>query len=268
MKKFQVDHDLHIHSKLSLCSSDPEQSNERILAYAKENGFHTVCLTNHFWDERIPVEADFYLAQNFLHIAQARPLPQVEGICFLFGCEGEMNAEMTIGISKERMDEFEFIIVPTTHLHMDVALDAEKDGSIERRAELWAKRLDSLLDSNLPFHKLGVAHLTTHLIDATAPGNHIRVLNEIPDSELFRLFEKAAKRGCGIELNAEDMNFPKEAEDSVLRIYRVAKECGCKFYCGSDAHHPTQLNNAKALFEKAVTLLDLSENDKFYPISK
>jgi len=34
--KFKVDHDYHIHSFLSSCSHDPEQTPERILAYAKE----------------------------------------------------------------------------------------------------------------------------------------------------------------------------------------------------------------------------------------
>ena len=32
-----LDHDLHIHSQLSLCSSDPAQTPARILQYAKEN---------------------------------------------------------------------------------------------------------------------------------------------------------------------------------------------------------------------------------------
>ena len=45
--KYIVDNDLHIHSQLSLCSSDPEQTNERILEYAEENGLKTICLTNH-----------------------------------------------------------------------------------------------------------------------------------------------------------------------------------------------------------------------------
>lgn len=49
--KFKVDHDLHIHSHLSSCSRDPEQTPERILQYAKENGFKTVCLTDHYWDK-------------------------------------------------------------------------------------------------------------------------------------------------------------------------------------------------------------------------
>ena len=34
--KFCYDHDLHIHSTLSVCGNDPKQTPERILAYAKE----------------------------------------------------------------------------------------------------------------------------------------------------------------------------------------------------------------------------------------
>ena len=50
--KFSYDHDLHIHSKISSCSSDPEQTNEAILAYAKKNGLTTICLTDHYWGAR------------------------------------------------------------------------------------------------------------------------------------------------------------------------------------------------------------------------
>ena len=37
--KFQIDHDLHIHSRLSRCSRDREQTPARILRYAEENGY-------------------------------------------------------------------------------------------------------------------------------------------------------------------------------------------------------------------------------------
>ncbi|MBQ9543675.1 MAG: PHP domain-containing protein, partial [Clostridia bacterium] len=50
MKTYAVDHDLHIHSQLSSCSSDPELTPERILAYAEQFGLKTVCVTDHFWD--------------------------------------------------------------------------------------------------------------------------------------------------------------------------------------------------------------------------
>ncbi len=45
--RFRYDHDFHIHSQLSLCSNDPEQSPERILACAKENGLTDIVLTDH-----------------------------------------------------------------------------------------------------------------------------------------------------------------------------------------------------------------------------
>ena len=67
--EFIVDHDLHIHSKLSLCSSDPEQNNERILQYAKENNLKTICITDHFWDyPNVECEQDWYRKQNFVNI--------------------------------------------------------------------------------------------------------------------------------------------------------------------------------------------------------
>ena len=49
--RYVFDHDFHIHSELSSCSRDPEQSPERILAYAKENGLKKIVITDHFWDD-------------------------------------------------------------------------------------------------------------------------------------------------------------------------------------------------------------------------
>ena len=75
--KYIIDHDLHIHSHISLCSGDPNQTNERILQYAVDNGFKTVCLTDHFWDEAVPqLPESWYVGQGYDHIAQALPLPQ------------------------------------------------------------------------------------------------------------------------------------------------------------------------------------------------
>ena len=56
--RYVYDHDLHIHSRISLCSGDPEETNERILQYARDNRLSTICLTDHFWDETIPLSAD------------------------------------------------------------------------------------------------------------------------------------------------------------------------------------------------------------------
>ena len=52
--KFKFDQDYHIHSRLSSCSRDPEQSAERILEYAKENGLKLTCGSDYHGDTYKP----------------------------------------------------------------------------------------------------------------------------------------------------------------------------------------------------------------------
>lgn len=58
--RYSIDHDLHIHSQLSSCSSDSEQTPARILRYAQENGLKEICLTDHFWDETVEGASGWY----------------------------------------------------------------------------------------------------------------------------------------------------------------------------------------------------------------
>ena len=88
-------------------------------------------------------------------------------------------------------------------------------------------------------------------------------MNIITNTEYEEIFKAAAEKGIGIEINAGDFKFSNDEADSVLRMFRIARECGCKFYLGSDAHHNSQLLNCKVLFEKAIELLNLQESDKF-----
>ena len=104
-----VDNDLHIHSQLSRCSRDSEQTGEAILQYAQENGMKTICLTDHFWDETVEGASDWYAHQNYAHITQALPLPQAEGVRFLFGCETDMDKNLTVGLSGEKQELFDFM---------------------------------------------------------------------------------------------------------------------------------------------------------------
>ena len=45
--RFQLDHDYHIHSQLSLCSNDPNQNTENILHIAENLGLRQICLADH-----------------------------------------------------------------------------------------------------------------------------------------------------------------------------------------------------------------------------
>jgi histidinol phosphatase-like PHP family hydrolase len=263
--KFKFDHDYHIHSQLSLCSNDPEQSNERILQYAKDNSLSEIVLTDHFWDEKIPKAPEWYKKQNFDHIKQALPLPQDENVRFLFGAETEFPRYCEVAMARETFDELDFVIIPTTHLHMRGLTITEEDyHSDDARGRLWGSRMDALLDLDLPFHKIGIAHLACPLFDNRSRQHYLDSLASIPTEDMERVFAKAAKVGVGIELNSGDMKFSDEEEETVLRMFRIAKAMGCKFYCGSDAHHPKSFEHIKEIFERAIDRLELTEEDKFH----
>ena len=257
--RYLIDHDLHIHSMLSSCSSDPAQSTEAILAYAKENGLKRLCLTDHFWDEEVEGASAWYAPQNFSHISRALPLPQDPQVRFAFGCETEMNKQGTIGVSQERIAAFDFIIVPTTHMHMKGYTIDESCVDAKGRAELWIKRFEILLDAPLHFEKVGIAHLTCGLMQNNSNTTSYEILDAIDRDRMHACFERAARQGLKIELN---MGLGDTRSESALAIYRMAKECGCKFYLGSDAHHPSELKGAMKRFDAMIDALNLTEDDK------
>lgn len=264
--KYVIDHDYHIHSMLSLCSKDPEQNPERLLEYAVSNGLKKICITDHFWDETVAGGSNWYKEQNYAHVSKALPLPQKDGIDFYFGTETELSGDLVLGISRETIEKFDFVIIPTTHLHMS-GYTISGDASSAERARAFVSRLDAVLDMELPFSKIGIAHLACALMDPDR--DIVKVLSLISDSELESPFKKAAKTGVGIELNASDFDFDNKTPGQIgetVRLFGKAKECGCKFYLGSDAHHPAELD-AKAMkcFKTAIDALELTEDDKFRP---
>ena len=262
--RYTVDHDYHIHSVLSSCSRDEEQNPERILKYALDNGLKRIVITDHFWANTVPGASDWYKKQDFDWISQSLPLPRADGVDFYFGAETEMDKDFNIGASRTAIDKLDFVIVPTTHLNkIGFGISEELAASPEGRAKTWLLKFNALLEKDLPFHKMGAAHLACCLI-AREREVYLRTLELLPEAELIRSFTRAAEVGIGIELNSSDMSFKESEAETVLRIFEIAKRCGCKFYLGSDAHHPKALDAAKAIFERAVDYLELKESDKFY----
>ena len=262
--RYKIDHDLHNHTYLSSCSSDPLENAEFLLEYAKKNKLHTVGITDHYWDSGVKSPSPWYAPQNYENISKILPLPTSDSSRLIFGCETEMNRELTIGIPESRYGDFKFIVVPTTHLQMnEFTIYPEDAESAEKRAALWVKRFDALLNSSLPFYKVGVAHLACPLINKSSREEYLKTLDLIPTDETERLFTKAAEVGVGIEINKTDMSFSNSEADRVLRMFKVAKGCGCKFYLATDGHHPKNFENSIEIFERAISMLDLKEYDKY-----
>ena len=259
--RFVADHDFHIHSTVSLCCHDENQTPDAILNYAKENGYKSVCLTNHFWDEKVRSEAEWIDEHNFSCVSSVLPLPEDKNVEFLFGCETDMDFNNVLGISQERFDAFDFVIVATTHLHLDGNTVRTKITTPNEAAYHWVDKAENLLLKDLPFHKIGIAHLTTgHILkNQTA-----ETLELISDSAMYSIFKECSRKGAGIELNVKTINMTDEQKEIFLRPYFIAKECGCRFYLGSDSHKTSALSCAKENFENIISLLNLEEKHKFY----
>lgn len=259
--KFQIDHDYHIHSRLSACSGDPEQTAESILAYAKRTGLQRICITDHFWDSEIPGASPWYSPQDFAHLSSILPLPEDSDVRFYFGCETEMDMNFNLAISKRRLSDFDFIIIPTSHLHNPDFTIPKEMTSPKERAKFYMQRNRALLEMDLPYNKIGIAHFTCSLIAYYSDGTICDVLENISNDEYYSFFKRVSALGMGVELN---MSVSEAELDEVLRPYRIARECGCKFYLGSDAHTVKSLASAHAKFEAIVNALSLTEDEKFH----
>ncbi len=258
--RFVVDHDFHIHSTVSPCCHDEGQTPEAILDYAIKNGFSKICLTNHLWDESVESEAEWHEMQRFQCLKSVLPLPRAEGVEFLFGAEADMDYNFVLGVGEEALQSLDFITIPTTHMHLVGNTVRKKIETPEGAAEIWLLRLNALLQKDLPWHKIGVAHLTCgHIFKGRTP----EVIKLIKDEDLYNVFSDCAEKGLGIELNMKTLSMSEEEKVILLRPYYIAKDCGCKFYLGSDAHKVEALEAAKDNFENIVTLLGLEEKDKF-----
>lgn len=258
-----IDHDIHIHTKLSSCSSDENMVKDSIIAFAVAEGYKSLCFTDHTWDKDVPGASQWYSTQDIDHVRKTLPIPKKIGdLKIYFGCETEFVGGGKIGINEKNFSLFDFIIIPPNHYHM---VDFVRPGTItgeEETAKFFMTRLEELTELNLPWEKIGIAHLSTKLIYKT--GDHENVFKYIARDRMLKVFDFFAKKGTGIELNAdcfkEDNNFDERPS---TKVYRLAKEAGCKFYCGSDAHHLDKLDYNRTHIHDFVKYLGLKESDKY-----
>lgn len=253
--------DLHCHSSLSACCADKRMTPERILRHAEEAGYETICLTDHLWDSAVPGASGWYAPQNIEHVRAALPLPQVPSCHFYFGCETELPVNGVPALSREHFDLFDFVVIPVNHMHMAELVRAEGVDTPEKMAVNIENRLENLLEQNLPFRKIGLAHLTIGLM--FREGRIADVMHAMSEARLLRILKGYAAAGTGIELNATAFSEMTDRPDDILKIYRIAKEAGCRFYCSSDAHSVEAMDGVPKNLPAVIQALGLTEADAY-----
>ncbi len=262
--KYIIDHDLHIHSQISPCAADVRQTKEAILAYGLCNHFKLVGVTDHFWDEKVDAKG----APGWDNVgnkawSSVLPLPQSPHCRMLMGAEVDMNMFGVIGMSRETMDTIDYMVLSMPHYNLTgFTIDPEITPRTPKSiSDYYKKRLDLFLNqTELPFEKIGLGHFTRGVV---IDEDLEECLNYFSDKEFEEIFSQVAKLGVGVELNFSPDEHAGSLREAVLRPYYIAKEQGCKFYLGSDAHNPEPFMFNKANFERLVDVFTLTEDDKW-----
>lgn len=265
----KIEHDFHIHTDLSLCAKKTATV-ENYIEQAKKNGLNKLGFANHFWDEKIKGVFDprnlgvkeFYETQNFEYLSKIKPQiskAESEGIKMYFGCEAEYDfAGRGVGITEETAEKFDFIVVSNSHTHM--TMPKELYEPYEKHAEFMITAYEDILDSNVSKFITAVAHPFGAVC---CPYDQHILMDMISDDCYKRLFDKTANKGIAFEINLGGFqNRTKEEIEtcSELRLYRLAKNCGCKFIFGSDAHCDTD-HDTYFKADIIADFLELSQKD-------
>jgi histidinol phosphatase-like PHP family hydrolase len=133
--------------------------------------------------------------------------------------------------------------------------------------EPYQKHVDYMIQAYLDIINSKVNKYITavaHPFEAVCcPYDNEILINMISDDTFKRLFDETAEKGIAFEINVASMHKKNHFEienSAVLRMFRLAKECGCQFIFGSDAHS----NSAHESYSNAqfvADLLGLTEND-------
>lgn len=257
----KVTHDFHIHTNLSLCA-EKNATVEYYVRKAEEIGLTKIGFSNHFWDSAIEGANGFYRPQNWEHVKQLRvELEQVKSktVRIYFGCEAEYDpVHHGVAMSEETAEKFDYILVPNSHTHMMMPKECYKP--YQKHADFMVQAYADILNSSVSRYITAMAHPFEAVC---CPYDYSILIDIISDDTFKRLFDQTAKKEIAVEINIGKFRDSK-AEDieacSQIRMFRIAKECGCKFIFGSDAHNRKR-HDLYGYTDVFADILELKEHD-------
>ena len=256
----KIDRDLHIHTYLSACCADKtNQTPARILQLATDMGLTTLGFSDHIWANPAIVPSKWYQPQDETQISRLRSdlaglTPKIKT---LVGCEADMIAPGQFGITRKFAAQLDYVLLSCSHFHMQ--------GFVEQPAGATPRAVgEHLLKFFLSGVQAGLATAIAHpFLPCGFMERYDEILAALTDAELRDAFGVARERGVGIEITTgflpqvSDRPFSLETP---TRLLWLAKQAGCKFTFGSDAHDPARQKKLP-LLECFVRALDLGPQD-------
>lgn len=254
-----IKHDIHIHSFLSACCPDKDnQVPEKIIKKAEQIGLETIGFADHCWANPALRPSSWYEPQNERQIIRLKnALASIEtDLRVMVGIEAETVAPGQFGVTPEFAESLDYVLLSCSHFHMKDFVQGPTDNQPKTVAEYLVTFFKSAINSGIP---TSIAHPFlpfgfTEIFDDT--------IKSISDSTFTELFSQAKENGIGIEITLS--YFPHGSGnwslETPLRFLSLAKDAGCKFTFGSDAHTLDRLDRISEL-SYFTENLDLSQEN-------
>ena len=269
----KLEHDFHVHTHLSNCGHD-SATIAHYVAKARELGIKKLGMADHMWDSAVPGMPWWYRQtdiQNVEHVLQLKRVLEAHrgcGVDLLMGCEAEYDYPgRGVALTEAAAEQFDFIIASSSHTNNTMP-KAFYDPP-RRHAEFMLQAYEDMLKSNVSRYFTAMAH-PFHAV--LCPYGHELPIEAITDDEYKRIFDMTAERGIAVEINIKCLvGYHAERTDTIaqqphLRMFRIAKERGCRFTFGTDCHW---LDAQRVILSAPVVadLLGLTEDD-LHPLAR
>lgn len=242
-------HDIHIHTQLSSCAK-PDATFTAYCQGAKDRNLSVLGFTDHLWDHAVAGWNNWYAPQDLEHVMSLKEeikLNSPDDIKIYFGCETEYVGNGTVGLHQDNSELFDFVLVPPHHFHIPMVRDPQIT-ALDKLTELFIRRFMEVCEIDFAF---GIAH---PFVPLGLQGREAEVLQALPEKLLRECFTAACESGKSIELNTACIKSMRDK--GVLELYKniliIARECGCKFHIGSDAH--TMSDFAQEIYDLTLDL--------------
>ena len=254
-----IDHDLHIHTALSSCCLDKEnQIPQKIIPAAEKMGLEIIGFSDHCWANPNLTPSDWYKSQDESQVLKLRrSLESIDtDIKVMGGIEGETVAPGKFGLTKGFAQSLDYVLLSCSHFHMDgfVETPSSRDPRIVGKA--LVRFFESAVNSGLP----------TSIAHPFMPLGYIDILDgiigSIPDSTFHDVFIQAAENKVALEITLDYIPGPQDkwSAETPLRFLNLAREAGCQFTLGSDAHTPERFKRVGEL-SKIIMKLGLTKQN-------
>ena len=254
----KITHDFHIHSHFSSCANESAAVGHYVNK-ARELGLTKIGFADHMWDAAISGANGWYKNQNFEHILQLKKeiaAVDTDGLKIYFGCETEYDlTNKGVAISQEVAKQLDFLLVPNSHTHITMPKDYYTP--YQKHADFMVEAFYDIVNSNVSKFITAIAH---PFFAVGCPYDNRALFELISDARFEDMFKIAKEKDIALEINLGCYKNRKLAEiyaDPSLRMYRIAKDVGCKFTIGSDSHSSSGHDYFELLYV-LIGLLDLN----------